>query len=166
MRNVNLKWFGAASIATASTSAFASSAGGSSRHVTGFDLIDGGRTPANIVMPGNDMPMQDRHTQQPTLPVPDLTGTVVTDAACMLSNGKNSWCQRADTLTCGRSRGHPSVTFVTDDQTVASTTFPEAPKLISEPTGPFGHAVATAPQYLCALVHAPASSPVASTAHR
>jgi hypothetical protein len=167
MRNVNLKRFGAASIATAPASASASSAGGSSRPVTGFDLIDGGRTPANIVTPGNDMPAQDRQTQQATLTVLDLTGTVVPDAACTLNNGKDSWCcQPGDTLTIGRSGGHPSVTFVTDGQTVASTTFPEAPALISGPTGPFGHAVATAPQYPGPLVHAPASAPVASTAHR
>ncbi|NPT61112.1 hypothetical protein [Paraburkholderia elongata] len=167
MPNANLKWFGAAAFAAAPARAFASPAGGSSRPVTGFDLIDRGRGPANIVTPGNDMPAQHRHTQQVTLTMLDPTGTVGPDAACTLSNDKDSWCgQPGDTLTIGRSGGHPPVTCVTDGQTVASITVPEAPAQISGATGPFGHAVATAPQYPGVLVLAPASAPVASTAHR
>jgi hypothetical protein len=167
MRNVNLNWSGAASIATASASASASSAGRSSRPVTGFDLIDGGRGPVSIVTPGNGMPAQDRHTQEVTLTVLDPTGTVVPDAACTFSNGKDSWRgQTGDTLTIGRSGGHLHVTCVTDGQAVASVTVPAAPARISVDTGPFGHAAATVTQYAGALVLAPASAPVASTTRR
>jgi hypothetical protein len=157
MPNANLKCFAAAAIA--------GSAGSSSGPAIEFELIDGGHAPVNIVTPGNDMPAQDRHTKQVTLTVLNTPGTVVPDAACALSNDKDSWHdQPGDTLAIRRSRADLHITCVKDSQTVASARVAAAQVEIIVATGTFGRDIdATVIRYPGTLVLAPAGASVAST---